>query len=90
RAPKKYRGVIQDGSPIDFIRSVYAKWILSEVLDRETLDELDHNLVLAVYSYKKRNSDAPTLKDILASKTAAMANRKRLYNRDLDAEELLH
>lgn len=78
--PRKYRGVIQDGPPVDFIRSVYAKWVIAEVLDRETLDKLDHNLVLAVYSYKKRNPNAPTLKDVLASKSAADANRRRVYS----------
>ncbi|MBU2981169.1 hypothetical protein KO498_05015 [Lentibacter algarum] len=79
-APRKYRGVIQDGPPVEFIRSVYAKWVIAEVLDREALDKLDHNLVLAVYSYKKRNPKAPTLKDVLASKSAADSNRRKIYN----------
>ncbi|MCZ0811850.1 hypothetical protein N5A93_06370 [Roseovarius sp. EGI FJ00037] len=78
-APKKYRGVIQDGPPVEFIRSVYAQWLMAEVLDRETLNQLDQNLVLAVYSYKKRNPSAPTLKNVLASKSAATENRKKIY-----------
>jgi hypothetical protein len=79
-APRKYRGVIQDGPPVEFIRSVYATWVIAEVLDREALDKLDHNLVLAVYSYKKRNPNAPTLKNVLASKSAADSNRRKVYN----------